>query len=273
MLATICGIAAGRRRLDAELVRRELATSRESARQAVKSGDVLVNGSVADKPARQVLPGDAIVLKGPPPQFVGRGGEKLAGALEAFSIDPNGCRCLDVGSSTGGFTDCLLQQGASQVIAVDVGRAQLHEKLRGDPRVDVREQTDIRTVTLESIGSPVDLVVCDVSFIGLHLVLPTMLELLDPFGVAIVLVKPQFEAGKAEASKGRGVITDPAIWERVLHEVLDCVTSLGAMVVDARVSPIKGGSGNVEFLFLIQQWEADDSIDVPALIATAQHLD
>lgn len=234
---------------------------------------MLVNGAVATKPSRQVLPGDAIVRQGPPPQFVGRGGEKLAGALVSFSIDPSDCRCLDVGSSTGGFTDCLLQKGAQQVIAVDVGRAQLHEKLRADGRVDVREQTDIRKVTLESIGDQVDLIVCDVSFIGLRLVLPKMLELLDPFGVAIVLVKPQFEAGKAEASKGRGVITDPVIWERVLHEVLDCVTSLGASVSDARVSPIKGGSGNVEFLFMIRQWDDDDSIDVPALIASAQHLD
>lgn len=254
-------------------MRRELVPSREHARLAVVGGDVLVNGSVADKPSRQVLPGDAIIVQAPPPQYVGRGGDKLARALDAFHIDPTGSRCLDVGSSTGGFTDCLLQAGAAQVVAVDVGRAQLHERLRADDRVDVREQTDIRSVTVKSIGDLVDLIVCDVSFIGLDRVLPKMLELLSPFGLAVVLVKPQFEAGKREASKGKGVITDPAIWERVLNEIIATVASLGASVADAQVSPIKGGAGNVEFLFLIQQYESDDAIDVGALVAAAQHLD
>lgn len=246
--------------------------SRESARRAIADGDVLVNGAVADKPARQVLPGDAIVITDAP-AYVGRGGDKLAEALGAFSIDPAGSECLDVGSSTGGFTDCLLQAGAARVVAVDVGTAQLHEKLRSDPRVLVREQTDIRSVTSADLDGPFDIVVCDVSFIGLDRILDELLEQMHAFGVLIVLVKPQFEAGKQEASRGRGVITDPQIWERVLHEVIDAVGGRGATVADAVVSPIKGGSGNVEFLLLVQGWDDDCTIDVEALIGAAHDLD
>ena len=226
---------------------------------------------MADKPARQVLPGDAIVITSAP-AYVGRGGDKLARALDVFSIDPAGCECLDVGSSTGGFTDCLLQAGAARVVALDVGTAQLHERLRADERVDVWEQTDIRSVTPEQLGGPFDIVVCDVSFIGLDRILDVLLAQIHSFGVLVVLVKPQFEAGKQEASKGRGVITDPVIWERVLHEVIDAVAGRGATVADATVSPIKGGSGNVEFLLMVRGWSDDCTIDVEALIADAQDL-
>lgn len=254
------------------MTRRQLCSSREAAQKLIGDGDVLVNGAIADKASRQVLPGDAIVLVGPPPQFVSRGGLKLKEALDVFSIDPSGNRCLDVGSSTGGFTDCLLQAGAREVVAVDVGRAQLHEKLVADPRVEVHEATDIRAVEPANFGVPADLVVCDVSFISVRKILPNMLALLDPFGAAVILVKPQFEAGKAEADRGRGVITDPEIWRRVLTEVVADVTEAGASAVDGTVSPIKGGSGNVEFLILLQTWEDDALLDIDHLITQAQEL-
>lgn len=231
-----------------------------------------MNGSVADKPSRQVLPGDAIVLVGEPPPYVSRAGLKLAKALDTFAVDLVGARCLDVGSSTGGFTDCLLQSGAREVIAVDVGKAQLHEHLRADPRVDVREQTDIRTVTADDIGELPTIVTCDVSFISLTKVLPAMAALLDPFGVMMVLVKPQFEAGREEASRGRGVITDPTVWARVLNEVVEAAGEVELFAVDGTASPIKGGSGNVEFLLMLQTWDDDVLVDVDSMVAEAQEL-
>ncbi|MEL6985236.1 MAG: TlyA family RNA methyltransferase, partial [Actinomycetota bacterium] len=160
---------AAKRRLDAELVRRQLVHSREAARREIQAGRVLVDGAFADKPARMVGGGQNVTLTGPPPPYVGRGGHKLEAALDAFDLDPGDLRCLDAGSSTGGFTDCLLQRGARSVLAVDVGTNQLHEKLRADPRVEVRERTDVRTLSVENIGAPVDLVVGDLSFISLRL--------------------------------------------------------------------------------------------------------
>lgn len=194
-----------------------------------------------------VLAGDAIEVLGPPPRYVGRGGDKLEGALTAFGIDPTGWRCIDVGSSTGGFTDCLLQHGANTVVAVDVGRAQLHERLRVDQRVEVHEQTDVRSVNTDEIGAPFDLVVIDVSFIGLDRILDIVQQLCGSEGQIVALVKPQFEAGKQEASKGKGVIRDPEIWSRVLTETIDAARGRGLTVGGVDVSPIKGGAGNVEF--------------------------
>jgi len=240
-------MAAARRRLDRELVRRELAASRELAQRWIAERQVTVNGAVALKPATMVLPGDALEVLAPPPQYVGRGGDKMAGALDQFDIDPAGWRCVDVGSSTGGFTDCLLQRGASSVVAIDVGRAQLHERLRGDDRVDVREQTDVRSVDMAAINAPFDLVVIDVSFIGLERVLAPVIELAGAAGRIVALVKPQFEAGRADADKGRGVITDPAIWKRVLVDTVESARAAGLVCVAVGVSPIKGGAGNVEF--------------------------
>ncbi|MCL4111933.1 UNVERIFIED_CONTAM: hypothetical protein GTU68_043043, partial [Idotea baltica] len=240
-----------RRRLDNELVRRKLVLSREAARKAVNERQVTVNGALANKPARMVLPGDAIELIGPPPKYVGRGGDKLDGALASFGIDPAGWHCVDVGSSTGGFTDCLLQAGARRVVAIDVGRAQLHNRLRRHPKVDVREQTDVRSVDLEEIGAPFDLVVIDVSFIGLDRILDIVSGLAGDNGQLLALVKPQFEAGKQEASRGRGVIKDPEIWRRVLGECVDAARRRGLLVGGADVSPIKGGAGNVEFFLWI----------------------
>ncbi len=226
------------------------------AQRAIRDGSVLVNGSVATKASHQVLPGDAIVVTGAPPPYVSRGGLKLAHALDEFGLDVAGASCLDIGSSTGGFTDCLLQRGAASVVAVDVGTHQLHERLRGDARIDLREQTDIRRVDLADLGAPFDLVVCDVSFIGLAQVIDVIVAALGDRGQAVVLIKPQFEAGRAEASRGKGVISDPAIWRRVLDEARDTIGSSGAMVAAAAVSPITGGAGNVEFLYLIGPGDA-----------------
>ncbi len=239
---------APRRRLDAELVRRELTSSRTEAQHLISANRVLVNGSVADKSSRQVAPGDAVVVSGPPARFVGRGAEKLEGALEAFGLDVTDLRALDAGASTGGFTDCLLQRGAREVVAVDVGHGQLHERLRADDRVVNLEKTNIRYITVEDIGGPVDIVVGDLSFISLTLVIPALVSVCQPEAPMILLVKPQFEAGRSEVSKGRGIITDPAIHERVKTEVADCFAANGCTIHDWVTSPITGADGNVEFL-------------------------
>jgi 23S rRNA (cytidine1920-2'-O)/16S rRNA (cytidine1409-2'-O)-methyltransferase len=230
------------------MVRRGLVSSRESARREIEAGRVLVNGSFAAKPATMVDPAQAVTLTGPPPQFVGRGAQKLEGALDEFGIDPAGLRCLDAGSSTGGFTDSLLQRGAASVVAVDVGTNQLHEKLRNDHRVDVREQTDVRSLNPDNIGGPVDLIVGDLSFISLRKVLPGLIPLAADGASLVLLVKPQFEAGRQEASKGKGIITDPDIWRRVLGEVVECAVDQGAGLAGITPSPITGSAGNVEFV-------------------------
>ena len=237
-----------RRRLDAELVRRELTTSRTEAQALIAANRVLVNGSVADKPARQVAPGDALVIDGPPPRFVGRGAEKLDHALDAFAIDVHGINALDAGASTGGFTDCLLQRGARHVVALDVGHGQLHERLRADPRVTNLERHNVRHVGVEQIGGPVDMVVGDLSFISLQLVIPTLVELCQPGSPMVLLVKPQFEAGRQEVDRGRGIITDPAIHDRVRTEVEMALAASGCVVVGWTDSPITGADGNREFL-------------------------
>lgn len=230
------------------MVRRSLVPSREAAKREIEAGRVLVDGSFATKVARMVDTAQSVVLAGPPPQYVGRGGEKLAGALDAFSIDPSGLRCLDAGSSTGGFTDCLLQRGATSVVAVDVGTNQLHERLRADPRVDVREQTDVRSLTVDDLVGQVDLVVGDLSFISLTLILPPVIPLVADGRSLLLLIKPQFEAGKREASKGRGIITDPTIWRRVIGEVVGCAADNGTGLAGIVPSSITGSAGNVEFV-------------------------
>jgi 23S rRNA (cytidine1920-2'-O)/16S rRNA (cytidine1409-2'-O)-methyltransferase len=238
----------GRRRLDAELIRRGLATSRGEASQLIDDRRVLVNGAVADKPARQVATGDQLLIAGPPARFVGRGALKLDHALDAFGIDVTGLRALDAGASTGGFTDCLLQRGAAEVVAVDVGHGQLHERLRNDPRVHNMERTNIRDITRASIGGPVDIVVGDLSFISLRLVTAPLASVCEPGAPMVLLVKPQFEAGRAEVSRGRGVITDPSIWERVRAEVAQALQTAGCTVAGWTDSPITGADGNREFL-------------------------
>jgi 23S rRNA (cytidine1920-2'-O)/16S rRNA (cytidine1409-2'-O)-methyltransferase len=258
-------MAAGqRRRLDLELVRRGLTDSRQQARHLIDAGRVLVGGAPAEKAARLVAPGEPVRVLGPPARYVGRGGDKLAAALERFAVDAAGARALDAGSSTGGFTDALLQAGAASVVAVDVGRAQLHERLRADPRVDVREQTDIRVVTPEVVGGPLDVVLADLSFISLQ----------APEGDLIVLVKPQFEAGRAEVSRGRGVIRDPAVWQRVLEEVASTFRTAGGAIMEAMVSPLRGADGNAEFLVHVRRAPSElharpPGMDVDALVREA----
>lgn len=240
---------ATRRRLDVELMRRRLVDSRKRAVEVIEAGQVLVDGALANKASRLVAPSQDVRLQGPPPPFVSRGGEKLAAALDRFQIDPSGLRCLDAGSSTGGFTDCLVQRGAVSVFAVDVGTNQAHEKVRNHPRVTLREQTDIRSITLADVGSdPFDLVVGDLSFISLKLVLPVLVSVASAHAPLVLLTKPQFEAGRVEASKGRGIIRDPDIWRRVLHEVAESANGHGLTLSGLMVSPITGTKGNVEFL-------------------------
>lgn len=235
---------------------------------------MLVAGAVADKAARQVGASEPVVLAAPATRFVGRGGEKLAAALDRFDVDVRGVHALDAGASTGGFTDCLLQAGAAQVTAVDVGHGQLDSRLRADPRVVVHERTNIRTASLADLGGePFRVVVVDLSFISLRTVAPTLFrELAAPGATAIALVKPQFEAGRAEAARGRGVIRDPAVWARVLREVRSALTESGAAMMDGMVSPLRGAEGNVEFLVHVAVSAdapvmGDDAID--ALVADA----
>jgi 23S rRNA (cytidine1920-2'-O)/16S rRNA (cytidine1409-2'-O)-methyltransferase len=211
---------------------------------------VLVSGTVAEKASRLVGRNEPIELLGPPARYVSRGGEKLAAALDRFAVDPRGRRALDAGASTGGFTDCLLQAGASTVYAVDVGRAQLHPRLVSDRRVIGCERTDIRDVTLATVGgAPVDLVTADLSFISLRRAVAVLVgEAIAPGAPLIVLVKPQFEAGRAEASRGRGVIRDPAIHRRTLYEVAGALGAAGADIMGAMPSPLTGAAGNTEFL-------------------------
>ena len=237
-----------RRRLDAELVRRGLVPSRGEAAEAVAGGRVLVNGAVAEKAARLVAPGDAVTVSGPPPRFVSRGGEKLDAALDRFALDVAGQRWLDVGASTGGFTDCLLGRGAAAVVALDVGHGQLHPRIRADPRVTVLERANVRAATIESIGGPAEGIVVDVSFISLRTIIPVLVTLCQPGSPMVLLVKPQFEAGRVEASRGRGVVTDPAVHDRVRGEVHAALAAAGCRVEGWMDSPIRGGQGNRELL-------------------------
>jgi 23S rRNA (cytidine1920-2'-O)/16S rRNA (cytidine1409-2'-O)-methyltransferase len=237
-----------RRRLDAELLRRSLVASRREAGDLIEARRVLVNGSIAEKAARMVDPGDAIIVQGEPPRFVSRGGEKLDHALTEFGIDVTGMRVLDAGASTGGFTDCVLQRGAEHVVSLDVGHGQLHPKLRDHPRVTVMERCNVRSIGLDDIGGQVDLVVADLSFISLNKVIPALVGVTRGGGGLVLLVKPQFEAGRAEVSKGRGVITDPAIHERVRDDVHNCLVAAGTVVRGWTDSPLTGADGNREFL-------------------------
>jgi 23S rRNA (cytidine1920-2'-O)/16S rRNA (cytidine1409-2'-O)-methyltransferase len=233
----------GRERLDEALVSRGLAESRSQARALVMAGQVRVGGRVVDKPGMPVPIGAIEVISGG--RFVSRGGDKLQGALDKFPIAPSGLVCADLGASTGGFTDCLLQAGATRVYAVDVGRGQLHWKIRQDPRVVVIERQNARY--LESLPEPIALVVADLSFISLALILPTMRRLLDPDGQALTLVKPQFEAGREAVGKG-GVVRDPTTHRAVLHHFIEDARREGFAVLGLIASPLRGPAGNVEFL-------------------------
>ena len=242
-------MAAKKERLDVALVRRGLAPTRERARTLIMAGQVYIGDRLADKPG-MTLPLDVECRVAEVPdelRYVSRGGLKLEKALDTFHLDPSGLTALDVGSSTGGFTDCLLQRGARKVYALDVGHAQLAWKLRSDPRVVVMEQTNIRNVS--ALPESVQCAVIDVSFISLRLVLPRVALLLAPGSWVVALVKPQFEAGKAEADRGGGVISDPAIHARVLEELQAWIPDHTPFRVQALTdSPIAGREGNKEFL-------------------------
>ncbi len=231
-------------RLDVLLTERALAPSREAARRMIMAGEVRVDGEVRDKPGLHIQP-DAVLEVQQTPRFVSRGGEKLAGALAAFPVAVEGRVCADVGASTGGFTDCLLQHGAARVYAIDVGYGQIDYRLRSDPRVIVMERTNARY--LEALAEPVSLVVIDASFISLKLLLPVVRGWLTGQADVIALVKPQFEAGKSHVGKG-GVVRDPEIHRQVLADVLLAAEAGGYAIRGLIRSPLKGPAGNVEFL-------------------------
>ena len=240
-------------RLDQALVEHGLCDSRERAKRLVLAGQVRINGQTARKPSDAVKPGDGLTIDAPE-KFVSRGGHKLEHALEQFKLDVTGLTALDLGASTGGFTDCLLQRGAARVFAVDVGQGQLAWKLRRDDRVVVMEKTNARHLNPAQFPMPADLAVIDCSFISLKKILPPAVPLLKPDGKIVALIKPQFEAGKAEADKGRGVITDTAVHGRVLAELQAFVGAQAGLCWRGVVeSPLLGPAGNKEFLALIEK--------------------
>jgi 23S rRNA (cytidine1920-2'-O)/16S rRNA (cytidine1409-2'-O)-methyltransferase len=255
------------RRLDAELVRRGLVGSRAEAQQAVQAGLVTVDGAPAMKSARQVRPSQAIVVTSPPRAYVSRGGEKLAHALDRFGVEVAGRHCLDAGVSTGGFTDCLLQRDAATVLAVDVGYGQVHDRIRRDGRVEVRERTNVRELTPDQLdGPPASLVVADLSFISLVSVLGVLRSLAAEDAEAVVLVKPQFEAGREQVGKG-GVVRDPDVWRTALEQVADAGAQVGWPVSDATASPLLGPAGNVEFLLHLRAGDVAAPDPAPRLAA------
>ncbi len=246
-------MSAKKLRLDELLVARGLAESRSQAKALIMSGRVLRGTERLDKPGRE-LPEDADLIVEQPPRFVGRGGEKLAAAIEHFGLDFMGAHVLDVGASTGGFTDCALQSGAADAVCVDVGRAQLHARLRADPRVTNLEKINARFLTAADLPrAEYDAVVMDLSFISLKSVLPAVWPLVRRGGVLVALVKPQFEAGKAEVDKGRGVIRDAAVQQAALDGVRTFAlgTLTGAKLRGEMDSPITGADGNREFLLCL----------------------
>jgi 23S rRNA (cytidine1920-2'-O)/16S rRNA (cytidine1409-2'-O)-methyltransferase len=262
---------ARRNRLDAELVRRGLARSREHAAGLVDEGRVLLRGAPAVKVAAMVDPADPVrVLPAPTQEYVSRGGHKLAGALTAFAplgLSVAGRRCLDAGASTGGFTDVLLRAGASEVVAVDVGYGQIDWSLRNDARVRLLERQNVRTLIPEVIGGRVELTVADLSFISLRLVLDALVACTHPDGDLVPMVKPQFEVGKELVGAG-GVVRDPQLRARAVLDVADAAWRLGLGVAAVVASPLPGPSGNVEFFLWLRRGAA--SVDESAVAAAAQ---
>jgi 23S rRNA (cytidine1920-2'-O)/16S rRNA (cytidine1409-2'-O)-methyltransferase len=252
-------------RLDHAIVERGLADTRSRAKALIMAGDVLVNDQKETRAGRTIGADDVIALK-EKPRFVSRGGEKLDKALDAYGIDVTGFVGADLGSSTGGFTDCLLQRGAVKIYAVDVGYGILDERIRTDERVISMERTNARH--LESLPEPIDIVVIDVSFISLSLMFPVVKRLLKPDGICVPLIKPQFEAGKNNVGK-RGVVRDPAVHERVLRDVLAFARDNGLTATGLVASPLRGPNGNVEFLAHIVNGVVDDGPDEDQLVSGA----
>lgn len=234
-------------RIDVLLVNKNLAESRAKAQAVIMAGEVFVNQQKIDKPGTMVSVDAEIEVRGNSCPYVSRGGLKLEKALRDFGVDPTGYVCSDSGASTGGFTDCLLQKGAKKVFAIDVGYGQLAWKIREDPRVVCMERTNIRYVTPDDLGEPLDLSVVDVSFISLKIVLPAIKALLKPDGQVLCLIKPQFEAGKEKVGK-KGVVRDPQVHKEVLEAFVALAASLSFTIRNLTFSPVKGPEGNIEFL-------------------------
>lgn len=234
------------------MVRRGLAGSRSEAALAIRSGKVVVSGSPAMKASTMVRPGEPITVMAPARKYVSRGGEKLEAALDRFGIDVKDLRTMDAGASTGGFTDCLLSRGAAHVVAVDVGYGQLDWRLREDPRVTVLERTNVRDLEPGSLPYSPELTVADLSFISLRLVIPALVACAAAGGVFVLLVKPQFEAGKEQVAQG-GVVREPGVWRRALEDVIEVCRDQGLEVDGAIASPLLGPAGNVEFFLCARE--------------------
>jgi 23S rRNA (cytidine1920-2'-O)/16S rRNA (cytidine1409-2'-O)-methyltransferase len=261
-----------RRRLDAELVRRGLVTSRAEAEEVVRAGLVTVGGAPASTPAALVEPAEAVRVVAASRDFVSRGGEKLRAALDRFAIDPLGASCLDAGASTGGFTDCLLRAGANRVVAVDVGYGQLAWSLRGDPRVTVLERTNVRDLAVADLPFAAGIVVADLSFVSLRSIVPALARISEDDASFVLLVKPQFEADPRAVGVG-GVVRDPAVWREAVLTVAEACRAAGVGPVDVMASPITGPAGNVEFLLHAEKAATGTTrpaLDVDGAIADGQ---
>ena len=257
------------KRLDQRLTELGLAESREKAKATIMSGLVYVNGQKSDKPGTPVSDDAKIEVRGAACPWVSRGGFKLAKALEVFEINPAGYVCIDCGASTGGFTDVLLKNGAARVYAVDVGYGQLAWSLRTDARVTVMERTNARSLTPDMFPESMDMAVMDLSFISIRLILPAVHALLKPEGECVCLIKPQFEAGRADVGK-KGVVRDRVVHERVLNEMLEFFPTAGYTLTGLDYSPIRGPEGNIEYLAHLKKGEhAGISPDIAALVAAS----
>ena len=259
-----------KKRLDVLLTERGFAESRTKAQAVIMAGQVYVEGQKADKPGISYEDTVSIEVRGDVCPYVSRGGLKLEKALRDFGVKPDGFVCSDSGASTGGFTDCLPQQGAKKVFAIDVGYGQLDWKIREDPRVVVMERTNIRYVTPEQLGEPLDLSVVDVSFISLKIVLPAIQALLKPNGQVLCLIKPQFEAGREKVGK-KGVVRDPGIHKEVLEDFVALVNHLGFTILGLTFSPVKGPEGNIEFLGHLTLEQKDGIVPDVDLVVEQAH--
>ena len=257
-------------RLDVLLVNKGLAPSREKAKTLIMEGKVFVNNEREDKAGTQISEDAVIEIKGETLKYVSRGGLKLEKAMEQFGLSLDGLVCMDIGASTGGFTDCMLQNGAAKVFAIDVGYGQFAWKLRTDERVVCMEKTNIRYVTPEDLGEPIDFASCDVSFISLTKVLEPVKALMSEDGRLAVLIKPQFEAGREKVGK-KGVVRDPAVHQEVIENVLGFVKSVGYYVYNLEFSPIKGPEGNIEYLAYIGLREGEyEGEEIAAVVDAAR---
>lgn len=259
-----------KKRLDVLLTEQGYADTRSKAQAIIMAGQVYVNGQKADKSGISYEETVQLEVRGDVCPYVSRGGWKLEKALRDFGVKPDGFVCSDSGASTGGFTDCLLQQGASKVFAIDVGYGQLDWKIRSDPRVVVMERTNIRYVTPEDLGEQLDLSVIDVSFISLSIVLPTIKTLLKPTGQVLCLIKPQFEAGREKVGK-KGVVRDPETHKEVLDNFVSLADSLGFTIMGLTFSPVKGPEGNIEFLGHLSMGENEGIRPDTGLIVRQAH--